>query len=230
MLCANCVPTAVYGGCGCLCGGCDVHDYNTDQVKTDTLKLVKTPFLGAASPLALGPPPDPVDQSPVLRPFGRGAGRGVSPQPRSPFTSRPSDTGLPLVSSGTPLEQLAAIRTLLKQEPTGSKGRAALLDLHAQQERKLQAQLEKEGLSYDSLVVKEGLQRLESARRPILPSHYGYAPPSAPRTKHPWMKQGMTRTNLKFLAKLTKTTSKDIEPHIHFFLENKTRRLLPDRQ
>ena len=50
---------------------------------------------------------------------------------------------------------------LLKQELAGSKEHAALLDLHAQLERELQAQLEQESLSQGSLVVKEGLQRLK---------------------------------------------------------------------
>ena len=73
----------------------------------------------------------------------------------------------------------------------GSEGRATLLDLKAQEEQKLQAQLEKEGVSYDSVVVKEGLQRLESARRPVLPSHYGHAPPDTRRTMHPWMQRAL---------------------------------------
>ena len=31
MHCANCSPTLVAGHCGCLCGACDTHDYNTDS-------------------------------------------------------------------------------------------------------------------------------------------------------------------------------------------------------
>ena len=66
-----------------------------------------------------------------------------------------------LTSKHSALEQLAAIKRLLDQEPEGSKERPALLDLHSQQVRELQAQLEREGLSHGSLVVKEGLQRLK---------------------------------------------------------------------
>ena len=31
MHCANCSPILVAGRCGCLCGACDTHDYNTDS-------------------------------------------------------------------------------------------------------------------------------------------------------------------------------------------------------
>ena len=67
------------------------------------------------------------------------------------------------LTEGTPLERLAAIRTLMKQESPGSQAHAALLYLRAEQERELQAQLKREGLSHGSLVVREGLQRLAVA-------------------------------------------------------------------
>ena len=62
----------------------------------------------------------------------RGGVADMEQQPTAPPTT---DTS----TSGTPLEQLAAIRRLMKQESPGSTGHAALLDLHAKQVRELQA-------------------------------------------------------------------------------------------
>ena len=73
-------------------------------------------------------------------------------------------TSLPPATKPSALEMIASVKALLKQEPEGSKERRALLGLKSEYERDLQAQLEREGLSHGSLVVKEGLERLEQRR------------------------------------------------------------------
>ena len=109
-------------------------------------------------------PSDLADFNPDLS--VRGGMADMEQQRAAPPASAPPASAPPVTvppSSGTPLQNLAAIKTLMAQEPYGSKEHSALRDLHAQQERELQAQLKQGGLSHGSLVVREGLQRLAVA-------------------------------------------------------------------
>ena len=77
-------------------------------------------------------------------------------------------TSPPPATKASALEMIASANALLKQEPEGSEGRRALLDLKSEYEIDLQAQLEREGLSHGSLVVKEGLERLRRQERDLV--------------------------------------------------------------
>ena len=48
LFCANCNPTSVAGGCGCLCGSCDIHDYNTERGPADQSTLAAAEAAGEA--------------------------------------------------------------------------------------------------------------------------------------------------------------------------------------
>ena len=63
MLCAQCTPTLGSESCGCICGGCDVHGYNTD---TQLGATTPPPTTTTTPPPSTPPPPTTPPHTPQL--------------------------------------------------------------------------------------------------------------------------------------------------------------------